>query len=334
MTMEKTHLKLLQLILFAALLHCCSEKPTDDKVTSQSETIVETGELAAVNNYAFVLERYGRYWYQMKITGILEQGAFVKPGDSIIQLDPTEIQKFILEQETQLETQRANLEKLLVDQDIQRNELLSNLKNETATFELRKIELESARFESERIRKIKQLEFRQAEIAYKKEQRKLDLNKIMQACDLKIQDIRVRQIEQEIENARAIIPRLTLRAPVAGVFQIVKSWRNNQLLKVGDDVYTGNNMANIPELEFMKVNTAINENDFLKIHVGQPVAVRLDALKDVVFDGEISYIGKLCHWNSYSAIKTRQKVFDVEVKILKADERLKPGMTVSCEFLN
>ena len=26
-------------------------------------------------------------------------------------------------------------------------------------------------------------------------------------------------------------------------------------------------------------------------------------------------------------------VFDVEVEILKPDERLKPGMTVSCEFL-
>ena len=75
----------------------------------------------------------------------------------------------------------------------------------------------------------------------------------------------------------------------------------------------------------------VNEIDFLKIHVGQKVAVRLDAMHDVVFDGEISYIGKLCHQKWGSDLK--QMVFDVEVKLLVSDERLRPGMTVSCEFL-
>jgi hypothetical protein len=48
------------------------------------------------------------------------------------------------------------------------------------------------------------------------------------------------------------------------------------------------------------------------------------------FMGEISYIGKLCHLKNE---KSKQKVFDVEVRILKSDARLKPGMTVSCEYL-
>jgi len=46
--------------------------------------------------------------------------------------------------------------------------------------------------------------------------------------------------------------------------------------------------------------------------------------------GEVTYIEKLCHLKNP---KSRQKVFEVEVKILKPDERLKPGMTVSCEFI-
>jgi hypothetical protein len=126
---------------------------------------------------------------------------------------------------------------------------------------------------------------------------------------------------------------LTLRAPVAGVFQIAHNWRTGTLVKIGDNIYTGNNLANVPELAQMKVNTYINENDFLKIRTGQKAAVRLDALPDVVFDGEISYIGKLCHLRDNNK-KSRQKVFDVEVRMLKSDSRLKPGMTVSCEYLN
>ena len=102
------------------------------------------------------------------------------------------------------------------------------------------------------------------------------------------------------------------------------------MLKVGDEIYSGNNMGNVPALKWMKVNTTISENDFQKIANGQQVIVRLDALPKVEFEGEVMYIGKLCRIKEK---KSKQKVFDVEVKISKPDERLKPGMTVSCEYL-
>jgi multidrug efflux pump subunit AcrA (membrane-fusion protein) len=324
-------------LLFAACLSlfvaCGDKQGIEEKKAGEAKNIIETGELAAVNNRSFVLARYGRYWYEMRVIGILEHGAIVNPGDSIIQLDPTEIKRFIIDRESNLETELANLEKLRVDQDNRINDLTTNIRNERATFNLKKIELESSRFETERLRKIKELEFKQAEITLAKEERRLELAEIVNYNELKIQEIRVRQVKNEIENAYNILPMLTLRSPIAGVFQIARNWRTGNLLKVGDNIYPGNNMANVPELSQMKVNTYINENDFLKIRRGQKTAVRLDALPDKVFEGEISYIGKLCHLRDNNN-KSRQKVFDVEVLILKSDLRLKPGMTVSCEYLN
>ncbi|MBV5343024.1 hypothetical protein JZU68_05250, partial [bacterium] len=70
--------------------------------------------------------------------------------------------------------------------------------------------------------------------------------------------------------------------------------------------------------------------DFLHVKLGQKVKVRLDALPKVVFNGEVSHVGKLCRLKDE---KSKQKVFDVEVKMLVSDERLKPGMTVSCEYI-
>jgi hypothetical protein len=90
-------------------------------------------------------------------------------------------------------------------------------------------------------------------------------------------------------------------------------------------------MGNVPELKWMKVVTFINENDFLKLQVGQSVIVRLDALPEIKFKGEVSYVGKLCRLREPNS---KQKGFDVEVRLLESDERLKPGMTVSCEFLS
>ncbi len=331
MNKRKIHLLLgfFSVLLLATSCGKGSKKEGGDE-SKEGRTIIETGELAAVNSKSFVLERYGRYWWEMKIIGIQEHGAVVEEGDSIIQLDPTEIKKFIIGRESDLETQLAALQKLKVNQENQINEMESAIKGQKASFDLKKIELDASRFESERYRKIKELEFKQTQINLAKEEKKLEQYKIINFNNLKIQEIRVRQIKNEIDDANKILPALTIRTPISGVFQIARDRRTRALIKVGDNVFPGNNMANVPELKRMKVNTYINETDFLKIQKGQKVAVRMDALPNIIFDGEISYIGKLCHLRDE---KSKQKVFDVEVNILKQDERLKPGMTVSCEFL-
>ena len=322
----------LSLIVFS-FFSCKNEDENKANERRHNKRIVETGELAAVNSRAFVLERHGRRWGEMRIIGILEHGTILQPGDSIIQLDPTDIQKSVLDWESNLETQLANLEKLRVDQDIRRNDLISNIKNEEASFELKKLELEASRFESERAIKIKDLEFEQGRIRLAKEKRKLELNDIIAACDMRIQQILVQQLENQINNAKEILPRLTIRTPIAGVFQIGNNWRaQGALIKVGDNIYSGTTLANVPDLTWMKVNTHINEIDFLDINIGQKVRVRLDALPEFSFEGEVSYIGKLCYLKDNSG-KSRQKVFDVEIRIIESDERLKPGMTVSCEYL-
>lgn len=309
----------------------CQKAETEQKVENKkTNRILETGELAAIDSRSFVMQRYGRNWYQMKIIGLLKHGSEVKAGDSIIQLDPTEIKKFIIDRESDLETQMAALQKLKVDQSNRRSELESTLKSETASQNLRKLELESSRFESERIRKIKQLEFEQSKINFSKVQRQLDLNKIKERCDLQIQQIKINRLKEEVKNGYNILPNLIIRTPIDGIFQIANNNRTNQMLKVGDEIYSGNNMGNVPALKWMKVNTTISENDFQKIANGQQVIVRLDALPKVEFEGEVMYIGKLCRIKEK---KSKQKVFDVEVKISKPDERLKPGMTVSCEYL-
>ena len=323
---------LLALSMMLAFNACKNSSGTSDD-TSLSKTgqkIVETGELAAIDSRAFILQQFGGYWFQMKIIGLLKHGTIVKAGDSIIQLDPTDIKKMIIERESQLETQLATLAKLKVNLDNKHQDLNSKLSSENASFALSKLELQSASFESTRNRKIKELEFEQAKINLARVKRQIELNKTIDACDMKILQTQVKQLKYEIKNAYDILPVLTVRTPISGIFQVGTNRRNRETLKIGNEVYPGQNMGNVPDLTWMKVNSTISENDFMKLAIGQKVVVRLDALPKVNFDGEISYISKLCRLKDD---KNRKKVFDVDVKILKSDERLKPGMTVSCEFI-
>ncbi len=322
------------IIGFIPYLACDGVRNLDDidRYKSDGSRIIETGELTAENSVALIIPRLGRQWGEMKIIGLLSHGEVVEKGDSVAQFDPSDINKYILDRESALETQLATLEKMYVEQENKRQESKSRIQSELASYDLRKIELEASRFETEKVQKIKELEFEQATINLEKEKRVFELSQIIDESNLKIQEIRVEQIKKDISDTQALIPELTLRTPISGVFQIDRNRRDpsRSIFKIGDNIYAGNNLANVPELEHMKVITQINETDFLKISLNQSVAVRLDALPNVVFDAEVSYIGKLCRRKERDS---REKVFDVEVKILQSDERLRPGMTVSCEFL-
>ena len=323
---------LITYLLAALLLVSCGGGVFGDELTTMQEErrIVETGELSAVRTRAFVLPRFGRFG-SFRIIGLAEHGKVIHEGDSVIQLDPANVTKYIIERETALESQLASLEKMLVNQENRDSEAESTIKSELATYELRKLTYEAAKFESDRTKKIKELEFQQATIQLNLAKRRLELNAIINENDLKIQQIRVEQIKKDIQNAYDILPQLTVRTSIPGIFQITRNWRSGQLLQVGDEVWHGNTMASVPDLTWMKVETQINENDFLRIHEGDKVLVRLDALPEVAFDGYVSSIGLFCHPKDHN--NPRHKVFDVEVHLLVSDERLKPGMTVSCEYL-
>lgn len=320
-------------LLACFFLIACQQKPVQTypvKQGSFQQTFVETGELAAIKTWTYVMPSFGRYWYEMKLVGLLDHGTEVKAGDSIIQFDPSEVNRTILNLETELEAQEANLEKLLINQKNAQADIETNLKTEEASFSLRKLNMESSKFESERTQKIRNLEFQQSEIQYEKTKKRIKTNQIISENDLKIQRIKVRQLKDQIKDAKAVLPQLKVTTPIAGIFQVARSRRGRVNIKLGDEIYRGSPVGNVPDLSWMKVNTTVDESDFFKIWEGQRVNVRLDAIPDVKFQAEIASIGKLCHPNPDNA---RQKVFDVELKLLVSDSRLKPGMTVNNEFL-
>lgn len=319
------------ILLLAVLFASCREtvqNTNEIKRGDFKQTITETGELETADTKVFVMPRFGRYWWRLSIIGLIDHGTMVEAGDSIIQFDPTEIKQYIIERQTSLENQEAALQKIIVNNRIEFENLDATLRTEEAAFNLSKLQLESAKFDTERAQKVKQLQFRQAEIRYEKVKRNMAYTKTVSKNEEKIQRIKLEQLRDDVQKAREVLPTLTIRTPVSGIFQVAK--RRREFIKVGDEIREGNPIGSVPDMTWMKVNTIISEVDRPKLKVGNPVLVRMDALPNVVFSGEIESIGILCR--AYSNTDTR-KVFDVVVKVTESDERLKPGMTVSCEYV-
>lgn len=294
------------------------------------QSIKQTGELQAVKASFIPMPSIDwQYGYQFKIIGLAEHGKIVQKGDSIIKLDATSVYKFIIERENMLENELADAKKQVVQSENNIQELNAQLKSEQAAYDLKKLEVERSKFDSEVKKKVKELEFQQEAIKLKKIKRNLDLKPKLDEYDRIIKKIKVAQRQNELNNAKDALKLFLLRSPLDGIFQVaVNEWTENpQMWKVGDTPYQGQILASIPDVTWMKVKTYVNESDAKKIYRGMKVIVRLDALPSVSFNGSITEISKIC------VARDKEKVFNVVVGIDESDLRLKPGMTVNCEYI-
>jgi multidrug efflux pump subunit AcrA (membrane-fusion protein) len=328
-----TYRRMKPLIYFLALIFSASCRQGDSeeyvvKTGPFRQTIIQTGELESVKASVITMPSLDwQYGYEYKIIGLAEHGKTVQKGDSIIALDPSNIHKLVIIAEETLENEKATANKQRVQMENNMQDLEAQLKNEQAKYDLKKLELERIKYDSESKKKIKELEFQQAEISLGKVKRNLELRPKLEDLDSKIQKIKILQKEAEISDARKALKMLTIYSPMDGIFQVSKSWWSGQFVRLGDNIYMGAKIASIPDITRMKVLSYVNETDLKKLKTGMKVIVKLDALPSVPFTGIISFIGKIC------TTQEDEKIFRTEVEIKESDLRLKPGMTVSCEYV-
>ncbi|MCK9411505.1 MAG: HlyD family efflux transporter periplasmic adaptor subunit [Prolixibacteraceae bacterium] len=323
---------LFSLLFFSLSISCGSGTSGDYTIMKGSfrQSVIEAGELEAIHAANIMMPRIAyQYGYQFKIIGLAEHGKIVHKGDSIVKLDPSSIYKYILEGEDKLENELAAANKQTVQSEENIQALKAQMKNEQASYDLEKLELDRSKFDTDAKRRIKELKFQQATVRLKKAKRKLELTYILEKHDQLVQKIRVIQRKSDLRSAKENLKQFLIKSPCDGIFQVsMNIFTNNpQNWRLGDTPYQGQMIASIPDINRMKVKTYINEAEFNKVKPGMKVIVRLDALPAVPFNGFIKEISKICF------AREKEKVFKVVVEISESDLRLKPGMTVSCEYI-
>ncbi len=321
-------------ILILAICSSCSEESSGELTVMQGrfvQSFTETGSLSAMMSAPIPMPRMDyRFGYEFKIVEMLDNGTYVKKGDTLILLDDAPIRKFIINQQEALDKAKAAAKRQEVMSKNSIQELESRIKTQEASFNLRKLSMERVRFEPKQKQRIKSLEFQQAEIRMARLKRQLKIKPVMNAYDARIQQIKVSQKEVELEKAISALEKMYITCPEDGLFEISKNNRiyPPQDLKIGDKVHQGSMIAKIPDVEKMEVKSFINETDYTKVEIGSKVIVRLDALPSVPFNGVLTEIARSC------VTMNKRKVFKVKVEIEASDIRLKPGMTVSCEYIS
>ncbi len=305
-----------------------------DALTGEAERgafTVETatqGELAAVNSVAIPAPR----GWNNKVVHLIDEGDRVSPGDTLALFDTSE-------QMQRVEERRTAHEGALADLANQRATGAKNLAEKEATLRRQELSLEQARlrcealrFESASRQREAELDLRRVELDRQEADQNLTAQREINAAEMAKAEAETRKEELELTRAEDSLESLTVIAPDSGMVVFRKIWAGGETRKIrlGDQVWQGQPILELPDLTAFQVHTWVQEVDVHRLETGQRVVVTVDALQDQVREGKVSRIAPLARPEGDSKLK----VFDVDILLKGEVAGLLPGMTAQCRIIH
>jgi len=115
----------------------------------------------------------------------------------------------------------------------------------------------------------------------------------------------------QVDAQRARIAQKVIRAPFAGELGI-------RQVDLGDHLAPGTSIVTLQSLDPILVNFMLPQQQLSAIHVGQPIALSVEAFNDRDFRGVITAIEP--------RVDTATRNFEVQATLANADKTLRPGM--------
>ena len=278
-------------------------------------TLTESGELHAAQQTTVSATN------DKQIIWLVPEGARVKKGDLLIRF---EANKYALARDTaqsMLEVARADLAKATSERRARRS-----------TEEKARLDYESLPELAEK-GFINRNELEGARLAYE------EVRAGNQAFDAAVAAARanVTRAEQEVQTQQQKLDEGTVHAPCDGVVVYATSGDVTAPVKIslGMIPFEGQALLYLPDTSSMVVDAEISEFDLGKVQVGSRTELRLDAYPEARFAGEVVSVGALARHklSRVTGKATGVKVFDVKVRVLDDDERLKPGLSTTVDVL-
>lgn len=311
----------------------------------------EIGTLEAEKSIPVISEITG------KIISIAPEGTDVQEGTKLVELDTTEIEKDVRNQELAYQNALTDVKRAESDLELLRESNKTDIEKAHAQLDFDKTELERAKKELEKQIRLAdeklvprsrvddaELAVRVKELAVRKGEMDLSLKK--KECESKEQQnlaqvakvqFTANMAKVSLDDVKSRVSRATIIAPSSGMVVLGEYWRDGrQKYKVGDMVERRQMICQLPDLSVMQIKMKVGEADAPKVKLEQPVLIRLEAVPKRVFHGKVKSISPLATesqvWEPGATPGRRN--FEVIITVKESDPKtIKPGMTADVEFI-
>ncbi|WP_395341067.1 HlyD family secretion protein [Ningiella sp. W23] len=313
------------------LLSACGEVKESTQVSAGKQTVLSApAELVSLQDIAIGPPNVRGMW-QFKIEYMARENAMVKTGDLLIKFDGQELQNDLLGRRSNLDAAIKEAEKKKLENEAKLEQLVLDLAQAKMNEEIarRKVEItDVSRSDIERRKQQAQLEIaseahRQAQSRVAQHKQSMLISEQVQEAKIANQRVRVDQVEQSIA-------KLSMTAPKDGMVIYASDW-SGEKPAIGDTVFMGRTLLELPALDKIAVNVEFDESSSSLVALGAEVKVTLDAFPERPFAGRISEIGQAYRTKSQRNLKV---VFDARVTLDTSDgEIMRPGMKARVELL-
>lgn len=271
---------------------------------------------------------------ELRIVWLAAAGATVKPGDSVIRFDPSSAKQQLQEKQAALKQAQATLDQAIAQSGVDVEQDKVDLS--TATYDVEKAKLEVSKAEV-----VSALQGETSKVELGLAEQKLSVQKAGANFNLASAQAKVASLtrardkaKDEVDLTQHRLDLMELKSPSDGVIHYMpnysQGWMNAKPFKVGDQVWPGSIIAEVPDLTTLEMEGKVDEIDRGRIALEYPVKVRIDSLPENTFPAKLAQLSPLTEmsweWPPTSS-------FRGFARLDKPDSRLRPGMNGSMDVV-
>jgi multidrug resistance efflux pump len=133
-----------------------------------------------------------------------------------------------------------------------------------------------------------------------------------------------------MDHAQANAALMKIESPIDGIVVLNTIWKEGKMGEVqeGDQVRPGIAFMQVVDPSQMQVRAPVNQQDFLRLRIGVPARIHLDAYPDLMFRGKLEEMAPIGRNGDFSQkIRTFAVVFSIEGN----DTRLMPDLSAAVD---
>ena len=293
--------------------------------------IMTSGALEAKNSVKITgpngLRNY-RIW-NVTIQDIIDEGTYVKKGQYVARLDPSELTGKIKDSQLEVEQSQSQYTQTRLDTALAMRQSRDELINLEYGVTEKQLVLDQSQFEPPATIQKAEIDLEKAKRALKQAQENYQIKKEQNVAKMQQVAAELRKDRNELEGLMSLSQEFTIIAPEDGMLIYNKSW-DGKPVKAGSQIGAWDPVvATLPDLSKMISKTYINEVDIRKVKSGQDVEIGFDAFPDKKLKGKVIRVANVGEQRPNSDAK----VFEVEIEVFGSDPLLKPGMTTSNKII-
>jgi RND family efflux transporter MFP subunit len=269
---------------------------------------------------------------ELQILKLAKSGTMAKPGDLLVEFDPSTLRRTIQEKQSELKQADAEIEQA------QAQTRIATEQNATAVMKAG-YDIERAKLDVGKGDTVSRLDNEQAKLSVvDAQQRQRELEEKVRSDKTSAEaDVSAKRRKREkalfdLQRAEQGLQNLQLKAPAAGMVNILPNFRSGgmfggqQEFQAGDRAWPGAAILELPDLSSVHLEARLDESDRGRLKPQQDATVRIEALPGKEFKARLDSISVLARVD-FSSGWPPTKNFDLKLAFLDADARMRPGMT-------